>query len=102
MGDGKWLVSKDGFGGDVPPRWRSDGKENIFAGPNGSPTAAEVSINGAAFEAGIPKQLFALPPDSGVWDVTADGKKFLVPVPSGPQSRTPNTVVLNWQAELKK
>jgi hypothetical protein len=42
-------------------------------------------------------------PGSEQWDVTADGKKFLVPVPSAGQgARTPITVVLNWQAELKQ
>ena len=34
------------------------------------------------------------------WDSTTDGKRFLVPAPkSGPE---PYTVVLNWQAGLKK
>jgi len=65
--------------------------------------AVKVSTNGTGFEFGIPKQLFSLPPGSGEWDVTADGKKFFVPVPAGSQGdRTPITVVLNWQADLKK
>jgi eukaryotic-like serine/threonine-protein kinase len=102
LGEGKWQVSKDGA--DLGfPKWRSEGKEIIFPGPNGSPMAVEVRTKGATFEAGVPKQLFAVAPGSSYWDVTADGKKFLVPVPSGPPSaRTPITVVLNWQADLKK
>jgi eukaryotic-like serine/threonine-protein kinase len=103
LGEGKkWQVSKDG-GSSFPKGWRSDGKEIIFQSLKGSPMAVEVSTNGTAFEAGIPRQLFALPLGSSLWDVTADGQKFLVPVPSGAQgARTPITVVLNWQAELKK
>ena len=102
LGEGKWQISKDGAGAGLI-RWRADGKEIIFHGANGSPMAVEVSATGAAFQPGIPKQLFALPQSSGVWDVTADGKKFLVPVPPGSQSApTPITVVSNWQAELKK
>jgi hypothetical protein len=53
---------------------------------------------------GTPQQLFAAPPRSG-WDVTADGKRFLMAVePSQAQNttQTPITVVLNWQADLKK
>jgi Tol biopolymer transport system component len=102
LGEGKWQASKDGAAGALA-RWRADGKEIIFTGPNNSPMAVEVSANGTAFEAGIPKQLFALPPGSDSWDVTADGKKFLVPVPPGAHgARTPITVVLNWQADLKE
>jgi eukaryotic-like serine/threonine-protein kinase len=102
LGDGKWEVSKDG---GSQPKWRSDGKEIIFGGPNGQVMAVDVSAKGSAFEPGVPHQLFTAPPNGG-WDVTADGKRFLVEVL--PNSRntqttqTPITVVLNWQADLKK
>jgi hypothetical protein len=33
---------------------------------------------------------------------TADGKRFLFPVPADRTAQTPFTVVLNWQAGLKK
>jgi eukaryotic-like serine/threonine-protein kinase len=104
LGDGKWQVSKDGAAG-VIPKWRSDGKEIIFGGPNRAIMAVDVSAKGSAFEPGVPHQLFTAPPNGG-WDVTADGKRFLVEVL--PNSRntqttqTPITVVLNWQADLKK
>jgi hypothetical protein len=41
---------------------------------------------------------------SGVllWDVTSGGKRFLLPAPSLATAATPFTVVLNWQAGLKK
>jgi hypothetical protein len=56
-----------------------------------------------AFQAGVPKQLFALPPNVGDWDVTADGKRFLAGVPPVQQTtQTPITVVLNWEAGLKR
>ena len=56
------------------------------------------------FQPGIPKQLFALPMNVGDWDVTSDGKRFLVAMPlQGQQNaNTPITVVLNWDAALKK
>ena len=52
---------------------------------------------------GSSEQLFALPPNLGDWDVTADGKRFLVAVPPAQQTtQTPITVVLNWEAALKR
>ena len=100
LGEGKWQVSKDG---GTLAKWRADGKELIFRAPNGSPMAVDVSATGAAFQAGVPKQLFVLLPNVGDWDVTADGKRFLAAVPPGQQTnQTPITVVLNWQAALQK
>jgi hypothetical protein len=59
--------------------------------------------DGRAFEAGVPKRLFPAPPTPG-WDVSADGKRFLLAVPeNGSEGASPPiTVLLNWQAELKK
>src|SRR5204863_3565944 len=34
------------------------------------------------------------------FDVTADGKRFLVAQPEGSNAQTPFTIVLNWQASL--
>jgi len=100
LGEGKWQVSKDG--GRLA-KWRADGKELIFLAPNGSPMAVKLTTTGTAFQAGVPEQLFALPPNLGDWDVTADGKRFLVTVPPAQQTtQTPITVVLNWEAALKR
>src|SRR5579863_9085055 len=100
LGEGKWQVSKDG---GTLAKWRADGKDLIFRAPNGSPMAVDVTASGAAFQAGVPKQLFALPPNVGDWDVTADGKRFLAAVPPVQQTTvTPITVVLNWEAGLKR
>ena len=60
------------------------------------------------FQAGIPKPLFQAPPlilitpYYSMWDVTADGKRFLLPVPAAQAAQAPFTVVLNWQAALRK
>jgi hypothetical protein len=102
LGDGKWQVSRDGSAGvGAIPKWRSDGRELFFRDPTGSPMAVDVSANGAAFQAGVPRRLFDVPGNQG-WDMTGDGKRFLVvgsPLQGG---QTPITVVLNWQADLKK
>jgi hypothetical protein len=101
LGEGKWQVSKDG---GAWPKWRADGKELIFSAPNGSPMAVDVSSNGSAFQPGVPKQLFAAPEGlAGTWDVTSDGKRFLMAIaPVQKAVDEPITVVLNWQAALKK
>ncbi len=99
FGEEKWQISRDG---GTEAKWRGDGKELFFRAPNGSPMAVDVNGNGATLQAGVPRQLFAAPPNTD-WDVTADGKRFLMAVLPGPQGgQVPITVVLNWQADLKK
>jgi hypothetical protein len=64
--------------------------------------SAEI-VTWPAFQSSAPKTLFSLP--AGViWfsAVTGDGKRFLVPVPSSQGAPMQFTVVLNWQAGLKK
>jgi len=107
LGDGKWQVSKDGAvlaQNMGPPRWRNDGKEIVFAGPNNAVMAVEVNGSGPAFQLGTPKPLFTAPLNNG-GDVTADDKRFLLTVAPGTglqAAQTPITVVLNWQADMKK
>ena len=99
LGDGKWQISRDG---GAQAKWRADGKEIVFRAPDGSPIAVDVSANGGTFQAGLPKQLFAAPTNQD-WDVTGDGKRFLMLIsPAQQNAETPITVVLNWQADLKR
>jgi Tol biopolymer transport system component len=100
---GKWLISTDG---GTDPRWRADGKELYYVALDGKVMAVEVAAT-PGFQASVPKILFQAPPQIDVttpylWDVTADGKRFLFPAPAGQQGNAPFTVVLNWQAGLKK
>jgi Tol biopolymer transport system component len=98
---GKWLISTDG---GTDPRWRGDGKELYYRGTGGRLMAVEIATN-PTIRAGIPQVLFVVPSEGGPaqgsrWDVTADGKRFLIPV--GESTTTPFIVVQNWQAGLKK
>jgi len=99
---GKWMVSKDG--GTVP-LWRHDGKELFYlSAVGGTAMAVDVSTSGV-FQAGVPKTLFKVPAGVLFWDVTSDGKRFLMASPTGTSEAAPQerfTVVLNWQAALKK
>jgi serine/threonine protein kinase len=92
----KMMVST--AGGDEP-LWR--GKELFYVAPDGKVMAVEIAT-APAFHRGTPKALFRAPGGFGVWDATRDGQRFLFAVPSENKGRSSFTVVLNWQASLKK
>lgn len=97
---GKWQVSTNG--GDRPI-WSRDGKELYFVSPDGKMMAAEVK-SGSKFETSAPKPLFdvRLPPGANAWfDVGKDGR-FLIPIQAEQTANAPMTVVVNWQAGLKR
>ena len=99
---GKWQISVDG---GVGGRWRSDSKELYYLAGS-KLMAVDVSTGGRTFHAGIPKMLFdtrmSLPFYWTSYDVSADGRRFLIPLPLQQESSLPMTVVLNWMAGLKK
>ena len=61
------------------------------------------AVTGAAsLDFGVPKALFSAPAAAAAgYDVSKDGR-FLIPVESQESASPPLTVVLNWQAGLKK
>jgi Tol biopolymer transport system component len=102
-GGSKIQISRDGAN---QPRWRRDGKELFYLSLDGKMMAVDVA-SGLEFKAGVPKVLFQAPilnDDAALnlfhWDVTADGKRFLVD--TVPASSEPLIVVLNWSAAAKK
>jgi Tol biopolymer transport system component len=99
LGEGRQQISKDG---GSKPLWRAEGKEILFRAPDGSPMAVNVNGSGATFHSDLPRQLFPTPYTVGDWDVSADGKRFLMNLPPG-QGSADNTitVVMNWQSTLK-
>jgi hypothetical protein len=97
--------------GGEQPRWRGDGKELFFVGGEGKMMAVAVkAVAGTkpSFEPGAPQLLFAkrTVPTAGFlfeYDVTADGKRFLLDTITGDSvSMPPLTVAVNWDAGLKK
>jgi eukaryotic-like serine/threonine-protein kinase len=102
---GKWQVSTAGGSG---PRWGKDGKELYYLAPDGEVMAVEVGT-GLVFQTKTPKPLFQPPPmpifgslPFRAWDVSPDGSKFLFTTSGTETTQTPFTVILNWQARLKK
>jgi serine/threonine protein kinase/Tol biopolymer transport system component len=99
----RWLVSN---GSGDTPSWRGDGKEIFYYAPDPDGTVMAVSVTpGSSFQVGTPTPLFKLSRAGslgGFVAAVADGRRFLVEVPEQQDSRPLFTVVLNWQAGLKK
>jgi Tol biopolymer transport system component len=101
-GGSKIQISRDGGN---QPRWQRDGKELFYLSLDSKMMAVDVG-SGTEFKAGVPKVLFQAPilnDDAALnslhWDVSADGKRFLVDTVSS--SSEPLIVVLNWSVRLK-
>jgi Tol biopolymer transport system component/predicted Ser/Thr protein kinase len=84
--------------GGSRPRWRRDGKELLYMAPDGKMMSVEMN----AGKPGLAKPLFQAPPGFTAWDVSSDGTQFLFAVPHTSSTRPEFTVVLNWQAGLRK
>jgi Tol biopolymer transport system component len=99
---GLTLVSKGGAraGGAV---WRRDGKELYYLAIDGTMMAVTVTL-GAKVSAETPRPLFKIDaPNVFFFDVTADGKRFIMPLPEKPVAMmAPFKVVLNWTSTLKR
>jgi len=95
---GKWQISTSG---GQYPRWRGDGKELFYLGADNRVMAAEVDAKGGSFQVGAVRPLFAaFAQDSAMpFDVSADGKRFLIV--SVPEQSSALTLLVNWPELLK-
>jgi len=88
------------------PTWRADGKEIFFLSGDGKLLAVAVESSPTSFKAGIPEPLFQTrleaESQSRNYDVFSDGKRFLLVLPTDAGGSVPLTVILNWQALLKR
>jgi dipeptidyl aminopeptidase/acylaminoacyl peptidase len=101
-GGAKWEVSKDGGSW---PRWRGDGKELFYLDNSDNIIAVDLTVSGNAIDLGVPHVLFqaiGVQRDYGPFDVTADGKKFLINSGNIAQGGQPLTLVQNWLEAIKK
>ena len=102
LSDRKWQVSTDS---GYEPRWRADGREIYYLSEDRKLMAVSV---GTAPAFGVPKVLFQTRVPEGVtsrrthYVPSRDGKRFLINTQTSDALPSPITVVLNWQAELKK
>jgi eukaryotic-like serine/threonine-protein kinase len=89
--------------GGLRPRWRRDGKELFFVGGDGSMMSTEISGAGE-LRTGVPKPLFhpnlRLGSNKALYDVTADGLRFLVIDGEIRSDDSDIDMVLNWPSLL--
>jgi eukaryotic-like serine/threonine-protein kinase len=88
-------------GGDV--RWRGDGQELFYVTGDQMMTAVQVRESAQEFRVLGSQPLFRLqlPNNVGFYDVTRDGKRFLVNVRTWKEQTKPLIVITNWTAELQ-
>jgi serine/threonine protein kinase len=105
-GDRRVQVS---HGGGAEPVWCAAGSELVYLTRKGTFASVPVQFDGDVVRLGQAELLFqaALVGSSSVgtlarnqYDVTADGQRFLVNVPSADPSAIPITVVVNWVTAL--
>jgi hypothetical protein len=102
---GQWQVST---AGGIFPRWRPDGKELYYIGPDAQMMAAPITATGTTLELGTPVALFhtriygggAISGQGRQYDVTRDGRFLINTVVD--DAVAPITLLLNWTAGLKK
>jgi Tol biopolymer transport system component len=86
--------------GGSRPRWRRDGKELYYVGPDGFVMAVPMA-SGPQMEAGAPVPLFRAEGEIENYDVTPDGSRFLVSTPVEKFRESPLRVIVNWPAAVK-
>jgi len=99
------IKAKSSRNGGRQPHWRGDGKELFYLSLDRKMMAVDVSQTGP-IRLGAPTTLFGLPGNAAQsdlsawpWDVTTDGKRFLIGKSTAVSE--PVTVVLNWRAALE-
>jgi Tol biopolymer transport system component len=96
---GRWQISA---AGGTNPRWRGDAKEIFYLSLDNKIMAVPVEA-GPTFHAGTPAPLFAVHPAFGtVYDVSADGKRFLVNSLPADQGSPPLSLLVHWTGLLKE
>jgi Tol biopolymer transport system component len=102
---GKWQVST---GGGEQPQWRGEGQELFYLSPDRKIMAVPVKT-GASFDAGAPATLFQANPrevvatsEQVIYDADPSGQRFLINTQVKSIETHPISVILNWDAGLRR
>jgi hypothetical protein len=88
-------------GGDRPV-WNPNGKELYYIGVDNKTMAAQIRSKGSSLEIGSVSSLFTRSSVMWEYDIFPDGKRFLINRFIEPKETDPITIVVNWNAGLKK
>lgn len=104
--------SRISLNGGEEPRWRGDGKELYFVAADGKVMAVGLKVEAGprpSLQPSAAEALFEAPPlahyfpTSIAYDVTANGKRFLIDVSVAAAAvSSPLQVALNWEAGIQK
>ena len=94
---GKWQISRTGS----RPIWRADSRELFYISGNRDLMSVKVSLGSAYFDFESPQKLFTLPAVT-LFEVAENGSRILVFLPDERSTSSPITVVLNWEAMLRR
>jgi Tol biopolymer transport system component len=90
------------------PRWARDGAELFYISPDNQLIAVAIEPARDRLDIGVPRPLFVIRPrppvrlDAYPYDVSPDGRRFVVNTLTDDTMSTAITVVLNWTAGLPK
>ena len=98
------------IGGGLAPRWRADGRELFYVTTDGKAVMMVPIDFTPVLRAGVPVRLFTIGRETGFrnrarnlsYDVSPDGRRFLMSVAAGERVSSRITVVQNWTSILKK
>ena len=98
-GPGKWLVSSQG---GVEPRWRRDGRELYYIAANRKLTAVSVTttpefLRGPATPLFDSQAEYLWQDTRNHYDVTPDGRQFVLMSPTTDQRAATFTLIVNWR-----
>jgi Tol biopolymer transport system component len=92
--------------GGTQPSWSADGKEIFYIAADSKMMSVSFDSHPASVKLGVPKPLFQIRAEFDIaarqYDVSADGKRFLLAQPLEESVSVPITVIVNWPELLKK
>jgi Tol biopolymer transport system component len=94
----QWQVSAEGGGG---PRWRADGRELFYSAADGAVMSVSLPADSHAHP-GAPVRLFLMPERDAILfgDVTPDGQRILLNVPTTSSTSIGFHAIRDWTALL--
>ena len=100
-GPGAKIAVSSGGGGD--PRWRGDGQELFYISDDMWVVSMQVHESANEFKVISSTKLFRLqlPWNVGFYDITRDGKRFLVNARTVKEQTAPLTLMTNWQSAVQ-